>query len=513
MSGESALSQATAVGQGFNVYGPLDVSSLTQPIVDATKAGTVPFRFQGVDYTIPSYVVAHENPQTYVVKAVSETREQAQNDLSVHAGVGGTYGAFSGEIQADFGYSSTTTADSFLCYWRSYAPLAVLGINASKAKAYLTDDFVAAVNALPVPLSVNENRTAYFDFFAAYGPFYTRSITIGGELSVFNQVSKSSQLTAVNLALALQAQYDGLYTTGKLDVSVIGQQNWSRYQQNSTVSIKANGGNPELAVRLSGADPWAFAQPSVDLYAKWAASLATQPAVVDFQVGGVWELVADHDRARALQEAWQLYANLMHPRASIQTASSRLIWPNQTNPKPPIVIVGSQLRPATPPKSPVGLQAIVLNGDDVTGPDAVVFDRFYTLPVQQEWVGTYRSMWDSFAQEVSGSYDAAGNILIVTTFGLDRNMPPTDDALALLETAGAGPVVNNWIRTCSPGSSLGQPGVWIGFPHNYAMLGVFGNPPGTAVESVTDDPGRAELDLQIHLYRERFDGQYTIAAG
>ncbi|TDC83290.1 NUDIX domain-containing protein [Micromonospora sp. KC606] len=507
------LSQALALGQGFNVYGAFDTSSLTVPIVDSTQAGERVFRFRGVDYSVPDYVVAQEDPKSYVVKAVSENREEAQDELSVHAGIGASHGAFSGEIEATFGASRTTTADSFLCSWRSYVPLAVLQVNPSKARRCLTQDFTAAVAALPVPLPVDEELATYFDFFAAYGPFYTKAVVIGGEMSIFNSVRKSSLLTAIDLSASMQAQYDGLFTAGNLDIGVVGAQKWSAYQQASTVAISANGGDQALALRLSGADPWRFEQPSVDLYAQWADSLGSAPAIVDFRLGGVWELVDDPERARALQEAWQLYAAQMHPQLSVQTSSEQMAWPVVATPKPPIVILGTQIKPETPPVMPVGIHAIVFRADDLSVPGGIALNRVYQLANKESWPATYDDMWNACAADIQGSYDLAGNILVLATYGLDRGMPPTHTALGMLETAGAGPVVNDWIAHADAGSMMGGPTTWIGYAFSYAMVGVFGGAPGTAIEVTTSLGGGGKLTLQTFFYRDRFDGQYTIARG
>ena len=44
------LSQANALGQGFNVYGALDPDSLIAPLFDFTKAPVHTFTFLGQDY-------------------------------------------------------------------------------------------------------------------------------------------------------------------------------------------------------------------------------------------------------------------------------------------------------------------------------------------------------------------------------------------------------------------------------------------------------------------------------
>lgn len=507
----ASLSQAKAVGQGFNVYGALDASSLTRPLVDPAKAGTTTFHFQGVSYLVPDYVIGVENVQSYVVKTVAEDREAAQEGIAVHAGVGASYGAFSGEIQSDFDYSSNTTSDSYYCYWRSFNQLAVLETNPDLAKAAVSDDFAAAVAALPLPMT-EDNQTDYFDFFAIYGPFYTRAVTLGGDLSIFNEVAKSSSVTSASLEFALKAQYDGLYVTGNLDLSGTTTAQWDAYRSGSNISIKGLGGDQSILNQLAGVDPWAFSTASADLATAWAKSLGAEPGLVDFALGGVWELIADPQRSAAVQEAWQLFAQVMHPRLSIQSWSTNLPWPCWAEPRTPIVIGSKIIKPTTPTTSPIGVQVTVLAGNDPVSAHAVQFNQYYTLPLADDWSSDYATMWDQIASDVLGTYDESGNILLVVTFGLDANMPPTDNAVALLRSAGSGNALTTWIDTCDPGSEIGSPGSWTGYPCVYAFVGAFGNEEGSSAEVVTrHDP--AQVNLTVYLYREAYDGQYTIALG
>lgn len=509
----ASLSQAKAVGQGFNVYGSFDASSLTRPLVDPAKAGTTTFRFQGVSYLVPDYVIGVENVQSYVVKTVAEDREAAQEEISVHAGVGASYGAFSGEIQSDFDYSSDTTSDSYYCYWRSFNQLAILETNPDLAKAAISDDFAAAVAALPLPLS-EENQTDYFDFFALYGPFYTRSVTLGGDLSIFNEVTKSTSVTSASLEFALKAQYDGLYVTGDLDLSGLTTAQWDAYRSSSNVSIKGLGGDQSILASLAGVDPWTFSTASATLATAWAKSLGEEPGLVDFSLGGVWELIADPQRSAAVQEAWQLFAQVMHPRLSIESWSAQLPWPCRADPRTPIVIGSKIIKPTTPITSPIGAQVTILAGNDPVSEHAVQFNQYYSLPLADDWSSNYATMWNQIASDVLGKYDQNGDILLLVTFGLDANMPPTDEAAALLKTAGSGNALTTWIDTCNPGSEVGTPGLWTGYPCVYAFVGAFGNEQGSSVEVVTRTGSNpAEVNLTVYLYREAYDGQYTIALG
>ncbi len=448
-----------------------------------------------------------------MVKTVAEDREAAQEEISVHAGVGASYGAFSGEIQSDFDYSSNTTSDSYYCYWRSFNQLAILETNPDLAKAAISDDFAAAVAALPLPMT-EDNQTDYFDFFALYGPFYTRAVTLGGDLSIFNEVTKSSSVTSASLEFSLKAQYDGLYVTGNLDLSGQTAAQWEAYRTGSNISIKGLGGDQTILNQLAGVDPWNFSTASADLATAWAKSLGAEPGLVDFALGGVWELIADPQRSAAVQEAWQLFAQVMHPRLSIQSWSTVLPWPCWAGePRTPIVIGSKIIKPATPTTSPIGAPVTVRAGNDPVSDHAVQFNQYYTLPLAGDWSSNYATMWDQIATDVLGTYDESGNILLVVTFGLDANMPPTDTAAALLKTAGSRQRADHLDgHTCDPGSEVGTPGLWTGYPCVYAFVGAFGNEQGSSVEVVVrQDP--AEVDLTVYLYREAYDGQYTIALG
>ncbi|MFD9042520.1 hypothetical protein [Streptomyces bottropensis] len=48
-----------------------------------------------MDYLVPDHVLGLENPQGDLLKVVGANREEAQEKISAHAGVGATYGAFS----------------------------------------------------------------------------------------------------------------------------------------------------------------------------------------------------------------------------------------------------------------------------------------------------------------------------------------------------------------------------------------------------------------------------------
>lgn len=504
------LSQAKAVGQGFNIYGLFSAESLVRPLVDPAKAGTTTFRFQGVDYLVPDYVVGIEDPRSYVIRTVAETREEAQKALSVHTGVGGSYGAFSGEIETDFNLEHNSSSNSYFCYWRSITSLAVLETNPDLAKKAISDDFAAAVDALPLPLTV-ENQTAYFDFFATYGPFYTRQVSLGGDLTFLNRVTRNEALTKASVELSVKAQFEGLFATGKLDLSGVTKAQWASYEDESKVTVEGVGGDPSLLAQLAGVDPWKFSEASASVATAWTRSLGSAPGLVDFSLAGVWELIPDAQRAAAVQEAWQLFSEVMHPKITIQSWSKPFPWPCDFPARTPIVIADKIIKPDDPTASPAGVQVTVLAGNNAVGLHSVLFNRYYSLPLAFQWSDTYRPMWDRIAADLDG-YDQRGNILLLVTFGAFLEMSPPDPAIARLETAGASTALQLWIDQSHGGGSKGGPG-WTQEPRVYALAGVFGQGAGTGVDAYTGDAYAANLDLTVFLYRQAYGGQYTIAVG
>jgi hypothetical protein len=89
--GTPVLSQSSALGQGFNIYGTTDMSGLLRPLFDFTKAPQQTFTFLGKDYLIPQPIVAVEDTEGYVHEGTYESRENLQNSFAVSAGVEASY--------------------------------------------------------------------------------------------------------------------------------------------------------------------------------------------------------------------------------------------------------------------------------------------------------------------------------------------------------------------------------------------------------------------------------------
>jgi hypothetical protein len=509
--GTPVLSQSSALGQGFNIYGTTDMSGLLRPLFDFTKAPQQTFTFLGKDYLIPQPIVAVEDTEGYVHEGTYESRENLQNSFAVSAGVEASYGAFSGEIRTDYSSEFTQNTQYIYSYKTSYNQLAFLELN--DTGTYLNDDFKNAVEKLPTEVNSN-NTQIFFEFFTKYGVYYTQKIVLGGSLKFLSSIEKKEQLSSQKLDVMFNAQYNGLFSSGSIDVKVTGSQDWKTFSQNSKQSIVTKGGTPEAVAAFQQINPLNPSSTTVDAYKQWVTSLQTDPAIVDFQLTGIWQLCGDKERV--VLDAWQAFGEAMHPRLTVFTSSSEINWPYVTNPVTPTITLGQQLLPEKPAATACGYQAIILDSAKLNDPSAVLFNRYFTLANVHNWMSSYTDMYNEMITEMKESgLVKDGNVLVLVSFGMDNNMPPTNQVFGFLESSGAGDGIVNWINHCDPGSQVGNDYSWIAYPVNYVLVGMFNSGPSTGIEyfDSTFSSSTINASLEIYFYRESYNGSYTLGLG
>jgi hypothetical protein len=127
------------------------------------------------------------------------------------------------------------------------------------------------------------------------------------------------------------------------------------------------------------------------------------------------------------------------------------------------------------PSNPTGWQILVLDpSKDITTPAAVLANRYISLyPASGSnfWMSTYQFMYTQMLRQslLAGNYEQ--QILIVASYGLDANTPPTNDGLHLLLDYGAGPRLQYWETHVDVGSQVANGTSWTSFPANYVFVG------------------------------------------
>jgi hypothetical protein len=153
---------------------------------------------------------------------------------------------------------------------------------------------------------------------------------------------------------------------------------------------------------------------------------------------------------------------------------------------PKITMNGNPIpSPQYTPNSPTGYQIVVINSaGDYTDPANILVNEYLQVLAQEGttwWSSTYQYVYAGMLfQQLCGG-DIEQQLVIIVSYGLDNNMPPTNDAYQLLLNLGAGATLQNWETHCDAGS-MGGPTNWVNYPANYIFVGLSGNSYGQGYE-------------------------------
>jgi hypothetical protein len=515
-----SLSQANVLGQGFDAYGAYDTKSLLRPLVDPSLAtGTSTFTFLDKDYLVPSYVIAFQDTEVYYDGGTFESRDSFQNSLAAHAGASLDCGVFSGEMSADYGSVSEQSSEYAYGYKKLFSPLANLKL--VDVSACLEKGFAARVAALPDTAS-SATLGELNAFFNDYGVYYVQSVALGARLEFYVAVRQSSGLSRETIDLMMTAQYDGLFTSGSIDASIKSSQEWKTFSASSTAAIRGKGGDPTKLAAVLATDPRNPSAASVEAFNAWIESLATNPAVIDFTLRGIWELCGS--KREVVEEAWKFYAAQMRPRLVIETSSTALEWPvTGAAITVPQLSLGQPLpRPKVAPTSPAGFQILVVDSGAITSPDAILWNQYYCLPADTKawWAPGGLSFLDQLAHDLSANkLTEDGNLLILVSFGIDGNMFPTDALYELLRSSGGGDQLIAWKHAASTGNAAGVSPLttsWVLIPSTFVLVGFCGAGPDTGVDSfcyALTPQRKIDTIVEVLFHKDDITGTYAASIG
>lgn len=494
-------SLANYVGQGFNVYGAYDMTSTTGLLFDFPDDTGHDFSFQGKTFRIPITVLGAESVNTYFQHVSGSTRESYQDSLATSANVQVGIGAFSGDLKASFSSEFQTASEFAFDRYTSYSKLGTLELRVDPSN--ITTSLAGAIDKLPATSNPG-NLQVFADFFQRFGVYFIWRVVFGGSLQLYTAVNKASGLSTQDISVEAEASYGALFKAG---MKVATSSRRETFNKNAFTSVNAIGGDLKLAAQLGLVDPNAPSADSVKLFVDWVGTVAASPAPVDFSLKGIWELCGD--KRQAVETAWALYAQLMHPKLTIQTYG--LPAPTQL----PIITLGRQLKPA-PAASPSpfgGWQIAILDRSNVLGDDGVKFSRHYPLPG-----GTDRGhsditrAYDAMYRDITGSGCATPeHLMLAVSYGLEQNWGPVGDFFGLLHSCGGSTRNLEWIKAWDIGSGN------TSFS-NYMLVGAFDSGTGMGVDFASGsgyvkagEPMVHNPVMQVMFYRDGKDAPYTFA--
>jgi hypothetical protein len=190
----------------------------------------------------------------------------------------------------------------------------------------------------------------------------------------------------------------------------------------------------------------------------------------------------------------------------IVTNSQVMYFNNLPKPNPPkITMNGVALpTPPVPPSNPAGWQVVIIDPTkDITNPASIITNQYISLFPDNNgngWWDTYQYLYSNMVTSRLNSGNVEQQLLLIASFGLDNNMPPTNDAYSMMMDIGAGSQVQYWETHCDVGSQVGNPTSWISFPANYILVGYVANSYGQGYEIYQNGSGPLATTLNATLY-------------
>lgn len=294
------------VGRGIYLH-PRAPYRLTRVLFPYPADGWRTFNSQetGAAYSVPAGYEVSDSAPTPANKAqnkvlIEESFDRFEKTLHVDASVATGTGMFSVDATAAQASSLRTTEDayygmrdSFISFWAVYL---------SDTTVVSEDTF--DLSDVPVPFN-HAARQKYEFFFDRYGTHFVSRVWVGGKASLAFSVLKSSGMTKEEVQAGIKASSG---SAGKASANTDLQTSKEKLQSSAHCTVWGMGGDPLKLASLSSFDE--------GQYNDWIQSIKPNPQVVEFEVAGIWTLVRDPDKAKALQDAY-IAATTVQPLSAV----------------------------------------------------------------------------------------------------------------------------------------------------------------------------------------------------
>lgn len=470
---------------GFNIYGAYDIgSALNAVIFDATKA---PLKDNVTPVgRLPKYLDYRPQGESKLSVVSADSRESYQDQLAAKASVEVGYGAFSGHLEASFDSSVAQSANN------SYSTISFQNIfghvvQTDFSEAYLADAFLQRLRALPNKTSP-ETLPAFSDFFKEFGAYFISSITLGASLDYSVAISKSSRIEIQKVAAKAEAEYNGLFVSGKVSAEMTSEKEWQTFREERRTSLRVRGGADEERAMLNRVNPKSFdsyVPATKQNFDDWQATTPLNPTVMGFKLTGIWE--ACGSKRQLVEDAFREYGKMMRPLLHVSTS--------QADKKAPAIFLGGMEAQNRMDPRHIGWRVVAIDRRDPSL-RGIRFDKVFSLDASEFMVG-YRNLYSNMSRELA-PYRSNEYFLIFSTYGMIDGLVPTPEMQNLMREAGAGEMLDAWTKlTPAPGTT------YIRNRINYTLVGSPGIGPGSGAEvsniSSLADPGKTST-LEMYFY-------------
>ena len=158
---------------------------------------------------------------------------------------------------------------------------------------------------------------------------------------------------------------------------------------------------------------------------------------------------------------------------SVTTQSQPMKWGNLPKPDPPKITMNGNLVANNQAYASVGWKLLIMDATkDITNPSSYLYNGYLGLTSDgQYWNTTYGYMYNGIYKALYVSGNVNQQLVILASYGMDNNMPPTREMMPEILELGGGARFQYWETHCDPGSIGGGPNAYISAPVNYLLVG------------------------------------------
>lgn len=250
-------------------------------------------RETGQSFAVPEGYEVNDSPPMPSDEALNQTFieeswERLDDQVSLSANVAASNSVFSIDVNVGQTRQFRSEENAYYALRSSCIPL---------WNVYLpnTAGFSDKIFTLDVPTPFRHAcRKDYEKFFERYGSHYVKRAWVGGKATLAFIIAKSSDLKKEDIQAGIKASLGGLGVSGGASRSM--QESQEKLQNNSECRVFGKGGDESKLAMLSKLDEVS--------YNEWLASVKNNPQVIELELAGIWTLISDPEKAKALQEAY-----------------------------------------------------------------------------------------------------------------------------------------------------------------------------------------------------------------
>ena len=281
------------VGRGIYLH-PNQAYRLKEILV--TRTGSVPYHSEetGTTYGVPAEYAVNDSPPMPATQAlnqslIEESWDRFEKRTTLDASLAVSNGPFSVDATGGQTKQLRQEEESYYAMRTSFIPLWTVYIPSTDP---VKDDLFGAVD-VPTPFH-HRYRRQYQAFFDRFGTHYVSTAWVGGKATLALTIAKQTGMTTSEIHAGLKASMVGV---GSASVSTSDEQSREKLQSNSLCTVFGTGGDELKLAGLSTLDN--------ALYNEWLDTVKGNPQVIELEVVGIWALMKDQDKSRALMKAYQ----------------------------------------------------------------------------------------------------------------------------------------------------------------------------------------------------------------